>query len=205
MKSERYQVMFVFRPSSLLDFLNVVGVDYNSCSLWSVLIHSLCDSIDLKYNTDHYPSDLIKVLCKEKKLIDSGYYDIRTWQITTWEKAIKERKEYDSMIKDRDLTKWQPMLAIPEQRKMLAEVPIEQDRISKPQLSEFELEDINLSLIESLELQIPVNFRLYESGFIKNTSGVVHKIDPHQKIVRISDTQGFRKIEFTKIIGVEAM
>ncbi|MGC4377897.1 hypothetical protein WD019_13260 [Fictibacillus sp. Mic-4] len=75
---ERFRIFFCYRATDL-NFLNVHGMNMKTKELFSILLHSPEDRIDLTYNTSHLPGELLEVLHKEKEKIDSGYYDVRQW------------------------------------------------------------------------------------------------------------------------------
>lgn len=194
--------MFVVRFPQQLDYLTVVGVDFDNGALFTLLVYSPNDRIDLKHNTAHYPKDLIKLLEIEKEQIDSGFYDIRTWQMTLFDQNLKERKD---LIKDRGMKKWASFKSIPEQHKMLNQYFKDDKKISKPNLDEYELEQINNHIMQSLEGDIPLILSIYENGYLKACGpGIVAKVDPYQKIVKIKEHNGkINNIQFSKIVGAE--
>ena len=75
----------------------------------------------------------------------------------------------------------------------------EDSKVEKPQLDEYELLAINDRIMESLESEKTILFRLYEKGYFKNGEGVVSKIDPYQKLVKIRDSHG--RVAFTREIN----
>ena len=58
--------------------------------------------------------------------------------------------------------------------------------------------------MESLETEKTLLFKLYENGHFKNDEGVVARIDPYGRTVKIIDPYGsIKNIPFNKILGVE--
>ncbi|WP_175639146.1 YolD-like family protein [Metabacillus schmidteae] len=206
---EQYRIMFVIRVPSELQLLTIVGTDYWNGSLFVCKLHSPNDSIDLNYNTSHFPKDLLNHIGKEKELIDRGFYDLQTYEISLFEKKIKAQKEFKMKnIKDRGLAKkWAPFQSLPDQWKGVRKVFQDDNKIAKPILDEDELEVINNHIMESLEMEKPIMFKLYENqGYVKSEPGVVSKVDPFQKMIKIIDAEGsLKSISFKQIVGVEAI
>jgi hypothetical protein len=204
---ERFQIMFVIRFSGQ-NFLSLVGVDFDNSCLFSVLLYYENDQVDLDYNTSHYPKELMNVLKKNKKLLDSGWYDIRTWELTIFDQKLKERKSLDmnseSRIKDRGLMKWAPFQSLPEQWQMLKRNYEDDNKVSMPLLDDGELQQINNCIMQSLESQSPILLQLYDSGYLQELNGIISKVDPYTKIVKIQDKSGsIKNIRFYQIVGAK--
>jgi hypothetical protein len=112
---ERFRIMFVIRFPKEIEYLTVVGVDYDNACLFSVILFCRDDRISLEHETCHYPKTLLRLLEAEKELIDSGYYDVRTWFMCLMDQSLRERKEFVMSIKDRGKKKWAPFQSAPEQ------------------------------------------------------------------------------------------
>ncbi|MDR7074733.1 hypothetical protein [Fictibacillus barbaricus] len=89
-----FRIMFTLRLPIELSYLLLVGCDYNNGCLFAINLYSPNDSIQLEHNTSHYPKELIVLLSEEKELIDNGFYDLRTWQLTMFQQKIKERRDF---------------------------------------------------------------------------------------------------------------
>ncbi len=203
--SERFRVMFVFRYPIEVQFLIVVGVDYDNGCLFSILLHSPHDRIQLDYNTEHYPKDLIEFLEGEQDFINSGFYDIRSWSMNLMEKQLKERMTFHMNTFDRGLKKWAPFKSLPEQWSMLRHRDEQDKKKQKPLLDEYQLEEINQYIQESLAHSTPLLFKIHEQGMDQCIGpGVVSKIDPYTKVMNIEDHQGHLfKVKFDTLIGVQ--
>jgi hypothetical protein len=200
--TSRFRLMFVVRFPQQLAFLTCVGVDYNSSSLFSVLLYSSDDKVIINHKTAHYPKDLVKYLETQKELIDSGFYDIRTWEMTLFDEKLKERK---NLLKDRGTKKWTSFL-LPEQKGMLKERYMNVEKVEKPILDEYEWEEVGRQIGKSLETQIPIILKLYRKGSIRYQGGVVVKIDPIQKRIEIKNADNrLEKVSIAEIVGVEAL
>lgn len=80
-----YRIMFIFRYGTT-SYIACVGMDYINKAMFSVCLYSPEDDVQLDYNTSHYPKQLIKHLKEEKDKIDSGFYSIRTWSMSLYDK-----------------------------------------------------------------------------------------------------------------------
>lgn len=79
----------------------------------------------------------------QKELIDSGFYDIRTWEMTVFDEKLKERKD---LLKDKGAKKWTSFM-LPEQRKFLGDGHLNTEKVEKPILDEYEREDLDRQIV----------------------------------------------------------
>lgn len=86
---EEYRLMFVFRTRDI-SMLYCIGMDYLKGSMFSIMLYSPNDDIQLDYNTGHYPKELIKYLEGEKHKIDQGLYDIKMWRMDLYNDELKK-------------------------------------------------------------------------------------------------------------------
>ncbi|MGG0718653.1 YolD-like family protein [Robertmurraya massiliosenegalensis] len=89
------------------------------------------------------------------------------------------------MLNDRGLMKWQPAHFMPEQRKLLSGLDLDNKKQKKPDLDEQELEEINIVIYESLNYTLTIMVETWEDGFFKRIEGIVNKIDYINKCVSI--------------------
>ncbi|MEE3892808.1 hypothetical protein [Priestia megaterium] len=78
-----YKVMLVFRLGST-SYLACIGMDYINKAMFVIRLYSPNDKVQVNYNTDHYPEELITHLKQESKKIDEGFYSIRTWEMNLY-------------------------------------------------------------------------------------------------------------------------
>lgn len=83
------------------------------------------------------------------------------------------------MIKDRGNKKWVSIM-LPEHVKMLRLLEQDSNKVPKPVLDEQEIEQIGNILMDSLNFTLDVKFSYWQSGYIKEFTGVVHRIDYHR-------------------------
>lgn len=201
MVNDRYRLMFVVRFPQQLAYLTAVGVDFNTGTLFSVLLYSPDDNVRLNYNTSHYPQDLIAYLEKQKELIDSGFYDIRSWQMHLYDEKITVRKD---LLKEKGTKKWNSII-VPELELLHEGLEENGHNVEKPVLDDYEYQEIDNKIGRSLETQKPLIFKIYEQGRIIRCGGIVAKIDPIYKRIEIRNAKNrIKKISFSNICGVES-
>lgn len=199
---ERYRLMFVLRYPQDIAYINCVGVDFSSGGLFSVLLYSPRDEVIIHHNTSHYPKDLISYLESQKELIDKGYYDIRTWEMTLYDEKIKERKD---LVRDRGTKKWTSLM-LPVHLKKLEEIEIKTEKVEKPLLDEYEWEEIERQIGSSLETHTPIILKVYKKGNLNYRGGIVVKVDPiHKRIEIKTDDDEHEKLSIAEIVGVEVL
>ncbi|WP_221564831.1 hypothetical protein [Alkalihalobacillus sp. TS-13] len=77
---ELYRIFYTFRTREL-NFLTITGMDMVHHKLFSVLVYSPEDSIDLDHSlSPDIPSSLKSLLLEQKHQIDTGYYDLASWE-----------------------------------------------------------------------------------------------------------------------------
>ncbi|MGP4079605.1 hypothetical protein ACTWQL_06770 [Pseudalkalibacillus sp. R45] len=77
---ELYRIFYTFRTKEL-NFLTITGMDMVQHKLFSVLVYSPDDSIDLEHPlSPDIPSSLKSLLFEQKYQIDTGYYDLASWE-----------------------------------------------------------------------------------------------------------------------------
>ncbi|MGM7701408.1 hypothetical protein ACSVDE_06745 [Pseudalkalibacillus sp. Hm43] len=77
---ELYRIFYTFRTRDL-NFITITGMDMINRKLFSVLVYSPDDSIDLLHSlTRDLPEPLYDLILEEKAKIDLGYYDLATWE-----------------------------------------------------------------------------------------------------------------------------
>ncbi|MGG0464810.1 hypothetical protein [Priestia aryabhattai] len=86
---EKYRLMFVFRTRDI-SMLYCIGMDYLKGAMFSVMLYSPNDDMQLDYNTGHYPKELVNYLRLEKDKIDRGLYDIRMWKMDLYDEKVKK-------------------------------------------------------------------------------------------------------------------
>jgi hypothetical protein len=88
-------------------------------------------------------------------------------------------------MKERGMKKWLAYKSLSEQEKYLENMQREKSKIAKPLISENKAEEIN-SLLTSYHGEM-VAIRFFHDGFIKESRGVITRIDTFYNFIKISD------------------
>lgn len=84
------------------------------------------------------------------------------------------------MIRDRGNKKWVSLM-LPEHIKMLKDMSIDLKKQNKPLLDEYQIQEFEERIKYSQEFKLPLEFTIYEQGFIKKIIGKVIKVEPLEK------------------------
>jgi YolD-like protein len=106
------------------------------------------------------------------------------------------------MKKDRGLIKWTPAFMMPEQVKLLKQYEIEDMKVRKPVLDEYEIQEINDLLVQSILDREPIHIKLSLDGFIEDFGPfVVTKIDPYNRKLYGLYKESTHSFSFDSLIG----
>lgn len=95
---------------------------------------------------------------------------------------------------------------MPEQKSMMKKFEIEDMKVRKPELDEYELQEINDLLVESLQNEQQIVIKLWLDGFIEELNPVlIKKIDPYQRKVYCSYKDGMHSFSFDGLIGASSI
>jgi hypothetical protein len=190
---EPFQIMFTLRLPDEFSKVILLGVDRDNNCLFSCQFKLSNGILNLKTDVSYYPKRLLKYIEKKKPLIEAGYYEVRTWEVTLFDNQIKERMKFEQS------TQLDHKNRVSCASKSFVTVK------RKPQLDEFEWEEINSTLLESLEYEEPVVITIFEASKSIETIGpvVVSKVDTLQKILYVSEMGKKRQLPFSKVVGAE--
>lgn len=105
-------------------------------------------------------------------------------------------------MKERGLKKWQPAFFMPEQIKMLKQIEIEDMKVEKPVLDEYEIQEINDLLVSSILDREPIQLKLWLDGFIEYIQPfIATKIDPYSRKLYGLYKDSTQSFSFDSIIG----
>ncbi|MCF6137344.1 hypothetical protein [Pseudalkalibacillus berkeleyi] len=77
---ELYRIFYTYRTRDL-NFITITGMDMTNRKLFSVLIYSPNDTIDLDHPlTPSLPEHLRTLLQNEASKINVGHYDLSSWE-----------------------------------------------------------------------------------------------------------------------------
>lgn len=109
-------------------------------------------------------------------------------------------------IRDRGIIKFLPAHFMPEHRKMLRELERDMNRMQKPLLDEYQIEEMQRRVCETMEFGQPVKLTVWRDGYTNEEIGRVHYLEPLQKEVRLKTELGtISRIKFADIIKVEVI
>ncbi|HCY8150875.1 TPA: YolD-like family protein [Staphylococcus aureus] len=73
--------------------------------------------------------------------------------------------------------KWQPFATLPEQFETIQQYIIDQNKITRPVLSDNQLAELNIRLHEALQYAQPVEVKFYNNGFVDSVRLTIYRID----------------------------
>ncbi|MDG0765261.1 YolD-like family protein [Bacillus halotolerans] len=86
--------------------------------------------------------------------------------------------------------RWEQKFILPEQRVALLNRKREVQKIEKPILDEYQLEEIARTICEAMESNSVLVISVYRDGFIEEVTGHVHYIDEVKQRLHVKDLKG---------------
>ncbi|HDN3472681.1 TPA: YolD-like family protein [Staphylococcus aureus] len=77
----------------------------------------------------------------------------------------------------RGMIKWAPFATLPEQFETIQQYIIDQNKITRPVLSDDQLAELNIRLHETLQYVQPVEVKFYNNGFVDSVRLTIYRID----------------------------
>ncbi|HDJ3072905.1 TPA: YolD-like family protein [Staphylococcus aureus] len=77
----------------------------------------------------------------------------------------------------RGMIKWAPFATLPEQFETIQQYIIDQNKITRPLLSDDQLAELNIRLHEALQYAQPVEVKFYNNGFVDSVRLTIYRID----------------------------
>ncbi|HDC9702208.1 TPA: YolD-like family protein [Staphylococcus aureus] len=77
----------------------------------------------------------------------------------------------------RGMIKWAPFATLPEQFETIQQYIIDQNKITRPVLSDDLLAELNIRLHEALQYAQPVEVKFYNNGFVDSVRLTIYRID----------------------------
>ncbi|HCZ1977784.1 TPA: YolD-like family protein [Staphylococcus aureus] len=77
----------------------------------------------------------------------------------------------------RGMIKWAPFATLPEQFETIQQYIIDQNKITRPVLSDDQLAEPNIRLHEALQYAQPVEVKFYNNGFVDSVRLTIYRID----------------------------
>ncbi|MGN2669719.1 YolD-like family protein [Bacillus subtilis] len=100
--------------------------------------------------------------------------------------------------------RWEQKFILPEQRTALLNRKKQVQKIEKPILDEYQLEEMARVICEAMEFNSVLVISVYRDGFIEVVTGHVHYIDEVKQRLHVKDLKGDTNfISIDKIIYVQ--
>ncbi|MBY6037841.1 hypothetical protein KUV80_14305 [Fictibacillus nanhaiensis] len=80
---EKYRIFFVYRIKNL-NYIHVHGMNMENKKLFTVLISSPNDQVDVSKHHEQLPTELLSVIEGESSRINAGLYDLAHWEPYTY-------------------------------------------------------------------------------------------------------------------------
>lgn len=77
----------------------------------------------------------------------------------------------------RGMIKWAPFATLPEQFETIQQYIIDQNKTTRPVLSDDQLAELNIRLHEALQYAQPVEVKFYNNGFVDSVRLTIYRID----------------------------
>ncbi|WP_210647796.1 YolD-like family protein [Staphylococcus aureus] len=77
----------------------------------------------------------------------------------------------------RGMIKWAQVATLPEQFETIQQYIIDQNKITRPVLSDDQLAELNIRLHEALQYAQPVEVKFYNNGFVDSVRLTIYRID----------------------------
>ncbi|HDD0518579.1 TPA: YolD-like family protein [Staphylococcus aureus] len=77
----------------------------------------------------------------------------------------------------RGMIKWAPFATLPEQFETIQQYIIDQNKITRPVLSDDQLAELNIRLHEALQYAQPVEVKFYNNGFVDSVRLTIYRIN----------------------------
>ncbi|MCU5755705.1 YolD-like family protein [Bacillus cereus] len=106
-------------------------------------------------------------------------------------------------IKGRGMIKWQPFCSLPEQFAGIREIMGDLNKVPKPMISEDMQEQIERSLIHSMQSKEEISISYYRDGMVHDMYINVLHIEPMLKTVYCTDVFGLEtEFKFEEIVSI---
>ncbi|MGX9952355.1 YolD-like family protein [Bacillus subtilis] len=86
--------------------------------------------------------------------------------------------------------RWEQKFILPEQREALLNRKKQVQKIEKPILDEYQLEEMARVICEAMEFNSVLVIGIYRDGFIEEVTGHVHYIDEVKQRLHMKDLKG---------------
>ncbi|MBU7595932.1 YolD-like family protein [Metabacillus halosaccharovorans] len=109
------------------------------------------------------------------------------------------------MLKDRSLKKWAPFI-MPEHKGLINSAFKESEKVKKPILDDYQIQEINTILVCSIQDQIEVKLTLWFDGFFEEIQPVlITKIDPYTRRLYVLYKDNHQHFSFDALVDVSPL
>jgi len=106
-------------------------------------------------------------------------------------------------LRGRGMVKWQPFCSLPEQFAGIREIMGDLNKIPKPIISEDMQEQIERSLIDSMQSKEEISISYYRDGMVHDMYINVLHIEPMLKTVYCTDAFGLKtEFKFDELVSI---
>lgn len=104
--------------------------------------------------------------------------------------------------RDRGKIKWTAMM-LPEHISLLREWQAEDDFVQRPELTEWDLENIQEELERGLKMKSQTLVETWRDGKVTKYQGTIESIDLHNRRIMLQDPFDVERIKFEDIVSVQ--
>ncbi|AUD12432.1 MULTISPECIES: YolD-like family protein [unclassified Planococcus (in: firmicutes)] len=116
-------------------------------------------------------------------------------------KTTKHTKQVGA-VSDRGLIKWQGML-LTEHVRLIKAFYEEEDQVSKPELTEFDLQAIQEEVEIAMSRRCEVQLKTWKNGAFFTHTGVIQEIDLRNGQLVYEDTSGRQRLPVESLVGIQ--
>ncbi|MEC0342012.1 YolD-like family protein [Bacillus sonorensis] len=99
---------------------------------------------------------------------------------------------------------WSKKFILPDHRLALKQLAEERQKVKKASLDEQQIEEMEMTVAQSMEDGNTLLFEIYDEGYIRECVGSVHYIDHIRKEFRMKDENGGNHyIKFENIMNIK--
>lgn len=106
-------------------------------------------------------------------------------------------------IRDRGKLKWQSAFFMPEHVKMLKDLNTDDQKVGKPILDEYQIEEFEQKFCLAMEFSYQIKITTWESGFFKDYKGLLHRLDEIDKVLFLEHEKHIVRLKFIDVVNVE--
>lgn len=109
-------------------------------------------------------------------------------------------------IRDRGKVKWLPAAFLPEHSKLISEALYDLDKLAKPILDEYQIEEIENQICYAMEYNLSVIISVWGYGIIRKVTGDIRYLEPLKKEIRMEvgtpSEYIIERISFVDVIAI---